>query len=225
MKRLIPTILILILMSAPVYSDEFQDIQDGIDAYELKDYKTALGKLKPLAEKGHSKAQFILGMLFAEGQGVLQNYVQAHKWFNLSADGIKEGGEWRESLSKIMTSAQIAEAQNLAKDWMEKQGKKMTIKEVGQSYMDRFDDWLGVMKPWFLDGYKKYMDGRYLDLTIKQAMVALILFPIGILVLIVISGRLILAGGDRIENLITSKKWFKSKKEEAKQDNSDSQSK
>ena len=73
-------------MSAPVYSDEFQDIQDRIDAYELKDYKTALGKLKPLAEKGHSKVQFTLGAMYGNGRGVRQDKKEAVKWFNLSAE-------------------------------------------------------------------------------------------------------------------------------------------
>ena len=60
MKRLVPVFLMLFLMSAPVYADDYQD---GLDAYERKDYKTAFEKLKPLAEQGNADAQMVLDAL------------------------------------------------------------------------------------------------------------------------------------------------------------------
>ena len=42
-------ILILSLIVAPVYADDFHE---GLDAYNRKDYKTALEKFKQLAEQG-----------------------------------------------------------------------------------------------------------------------------------------------------------------------------
>ena len=58
MKRLIPIILILTLMSVPVYAD---DLQDGINAYIQRDGETAMQKLLPLAEEGVSVAQYYIG--------------------------------------------------------------------------------------------------------------------------------------------------------------------
>ena len=49
---------LLLLVSTPVYADDFQD---GVDAYERKDYKTAFEKINPIAEQGGAKAQFNLG--------------------------------------------------------------------------------------------------------------------------------------------------------------------
>jgi TPR repeat protein len=63
-----------------------QDFDDGFKAYSSHDYAEAIRIWKPLAEKGGSAAQFNLGLLYYEGQGVPQNYSEAAKWFRLAAD-------------------------------------------------------------------------------------------------------------------------------------------
>lgn len=40
---------------------------------------------RPLAEKGGHVAQAMLGVMYAKGEGVPQNYVLAHMWSNLAA--------------------------------------------------------------------------------------------------------------------------------------------
>lgn len=62
------------------------DLEDGVTAYEKKDYKTAHEKFKPLAEKGNVSAQFNLGVIYDEGQGVQMDYKEAVKWYRLAAD-------------------------------------------------------------------------------------------------------------------------------------------
>jgi len=37
-----------------------------------------------LAERGNAEAQFYLGLMYGAGNGVPQDIVQAHKWYNLS---------------------------------------------------------------------------------------------------------------------------------------------
>jgi hypothetical protein len=45
-------------------------------------------------------------------------------WFNLAAaQGIKDAAKARDSLAERMTPTQIAEAQRLAREWMEKHQK------------------------------------------------------------------------------------------------------
>jgi TPR repeat protein len=47
----------------------------------------------------------------------VQDYVEAHKWFNLAADrGILNAAGNRDWLAKKMTPAQIAEAQRRARE-------------------------------------------------------------------------------------------------------------
>ena len=53
-----------------------------------------------------------------QGQGVPQDYVVAHMWLNLAAaQGVEDAREGRDRVAGMMTSAQIAEAQRLAREW------------------------------------------------------------------------------------------------------------
>jgi TPR repeat protein len=62
-----------------------------------------------------------LGWMYAEGRGVRQDSIQAHMWYNLSAaQGDQKAAEARDALAKQMTPAQIAEAQQLAREWKPK---------------------------------------------------------------------------------------------------------
>jgi uncharacterized protein len=63
-----------------------QDYADGVAAYEVGDYGTALRVLTPLAEQGNAAAQNGLGVLYYHGRGVPQNYAEALKWSRLAAD-------------------------------------------------------------------------------------------------------------------------------------------
>ncbi|MEE8141682.1 MAG: sel1 repeat family protein, partial [Planctomycetota bacterium] len=83
---------------------------------------TALTEFRLLAQQGNASAQSNLGFMYSEGQGVLQDYVQAHMWVNLAAVQGKESyWESRDKLAERMTPAQIAEAQQLAREWKAKQ--------------------------------------------------------------------------------------------------------
>ena len=65
------------------YDDDFEH---AADAFERNDYKTAYKSFLPLAEQGDAVAQYCLGIMYDEGQGVLQDYKQALKWYRLSAE-------------------------------------------------------------------------------------------------------------------------------------------
>jgi TPR repeat protein len=78
-----------------------------------------------LADQGNAHAQFNLGAMYANGQGVPQDYVRAHMWFNLSAaQGEKNANKQRDLVAKRMTEAQIAEAQKLAREWKPTKGPR-----------------------------------------------------------------------------------------------------
>jgi TPR repeat protein len=61
------------------------DFQKGLTAHESGDYATALRSWKPLAKQGNTDAQFLLGAMYDNGQGVPQNYKTAVKWYTLAA--------------------------------------------------------------------------------------------------------------------------------------------
>ena len=73
------------------------------------------------AEQGIADAQYNLGRLFAKGEGVAQDYVQAHIWYSLAArQGHQKATQLRDIVAGRMTPEQIAEAQKLAREWRPK---------------------------------------------------------------------------------------------------------
>ena len=95
-----------------------------------QDYKEAIRWYRAAAEQGHGNAQNNLGFMYDKGQGVAQDYIQAHLWLNLAAstggDGEdrEQAAKNRDSIAEKMTSAQIAEAQRLAREWKPKTGSQ-----------------------------------------------------------------------------------------------------
>jgi TPR repeat protein len=69
-------------LGTPAYAD----FQKGWDAYDRKDYATALKEWEPLADQGDVFAQSSLGGMYRDGLGVIQDYKKAVKWYRLAAD-------------------------------------------------------------------------------------------------------------------------------------------
>jgi uncharacterized protein len=61
------------------------DFQKGLTAAQSGDFATALREWEPLAKQGDASAQFNLGFMYDEGQGVSQNNKTAVKWYTLAA--------------------------------------------------------------------------------------------------------------------------------------------
>jgi len=87
----------------------------------IQDYAQAIKWFRKAAEQGNTAAQLNLGSMYDLGQGVPQDYVQAHKWFNIAAAaGRVEGARGRDIVAEKMTASQVADAQRLATEWVEK---------------------------------------------------------------------------------------------------------
>ena len=96
-----------------------QDYDKGWAAYLAGDYATALQEWRPLAEQGFAHPQYILGLMYYNGRGVLQDDVLAHMWYNIAgANGNPYGSEGRGEVEQRMTREQIAKAQALARRCM-----------------------------------------------------------------------------------------------------------
>jgi TPR repeat protein len=103
----------LFLFTGSVYGDDFQD---GMDAYDRKDYKEAVKWYRLSAEQGDTSAQYNLGVMYSNGQGVPQDYTLAHMWFNLSgSSGHKGSVKNRNIIEKKMSPSQIDKAQEMAR--------------------------------------------------------------------------------------------------------------
>jgi TPR repeat protein len=61
--------------------------------------------------------------MYYSGEGVPQDYVEAHKWRNLAAsrastEDRKRYADARDAVAAVMTPQQIADAQQRATDWL-----------------------------------------------------------------------------------------------------------
>jgi TPR repeat protein len=61
-------------------------LDEGIAALNKQDYTAALREFMPLAKQGNASAQFNLGVMYDNGQGVPQDYKEAVRWYRLAAD-------------------------------------------------------------------------------------------------------------------------------------------
>lgn len=114
MRHLIITAALMLVSSLAVAAD----FNAGMTAYERQDYKTAAEEFSALAEAGDYHAQYLLGRLYAEGNGVAQNKVQAYKWYDIAASrGHIHAAQARDTLARDMRRARITEAQKLARQW------------------------------------------------------------------------------------------------------------
>ena len=114
-RALLLSLTFLFLFSGSVYGD---DLKDGVDAYERKDYKTAHRLWLPLAEQGNVTAQYNLGHMYVNGEGVPQEYVLAHLWWDICGfSGDKDCVKSRNLVEERMSKQQIEEAQEMASNW------------------------------------------------------------------------------------------------------------
>ena len=94
------------------------DYEAGQQAWDAGRTHEALTQWQASAATGDRRAMLALGRLHLQGLGVLQDYVEAHKWFNLAASrGDTEALAERDALTEKMAPAQVAEAQALARVW------------------------------------------------------------------------------------------------------------
>lgn len=95
--------------------DENAEVEPGLLAYRSQAYGRALSLWLPLAQKGNSEAQFFVGGLYMDGSGVEEDVVQAHAWWQLSAEkGHAKAQEFLDLIEAIMTEEQRQQATQLA---------------------------------------------------------------------------------------------------------------
>ena len=63
-----------------------QDYGKGLAAAQSGDFATAFKEWLPLAEQGNADVQRNIGLMYQNGDGVVQDYVEALKWWRLAAE-------------------------------------------------------------------------------------------------------------------------------------------
>jgi TPR repeat protein len=82
------------------------------------DTTQAIAWYRKAADQGFAQAEAVLGSLYRVGLGVSQDYLQAYVWFSLAvAGGDTEALRVRDETGKLLTAAELAEAERRVRDW------------------------------------------------------------------------------------------------------------
>lgn len=88
------------------------DVRDGIEALDRKDFNRALQLIRPLAESGNPFAQWLLGDMYKDGEGLPKDMKMALNW-------------WTKAAAKGLPAAQLslgdsyAAGQGVPENWSE----------------------------------------------------------------------------------------------------------
>ena len=116
--RTIRATTLAIAFSLVVASPTRANYEAGQRALDAGDAAEALVQWRAAADTGDRRAMLALGRLYTQGLGVLQDYAEAHKWFNLaSSRGEVGAAAQRDALAEKMTPQQVAMAQERAMEW------------------------------------------------------------------------------------------------------------
>lgn len=108
-------VLLFSLQPVSVQGDDASDrraLEEALNALERKDFKRGLQIIKPMAEKGHPFAQWVLGDMFKDGEGVAKDIGAARSW-------------WMQAASKGLDAAEVSLGDSYAtgiggiEDWKE----------------------------------------------------------------------------------------------------------
>ena len=133
--------LLLLAMSSPLAHAAAPTSSDdafarGYADYRADNYAGALEHWRALAEAGHAKAQYGLGLMYASGQGVEKDEAQAVQWLRRAADQSEANAQL--NLAVMYANGRgVAQDYGQAVQWCEKaaaQGNAQAQTMLGQLY-------------------------------------------------------------------------------------------
>ena len=108
-RRIMVSVLAFLVLNCG--SARAGDLEDAAAAIEKQDYATARKLVTPLARRGDRGAQRILGFMYMYEAGVPRDYAKAYLWWSLAAaQGDSKSGEYRDTVTKLLTAEQLTEA-------------------------------------------------------------------------------------------------------------------
>jgi hypothetical protein len=86
MRNFLKVLLVLFVIApAPAMAG----FDEGRAAFIKGDWQTVKAEMLPLAEAGDAKAQIAMGLLYARGQAVVQDWAKAVYWFSAAVQAAK----------------------------------------------------------------------------------------------------------------------------------------
>jgi len=107
-------IVACILLGVFFQRADAQPYRAAKDLYDQGKFGEARPAFEQLAQSGSTEAKVYLGVMYAKGQGVPQDFVEAQKWFILAGDSGKKN---RQAIQAGITAAQQQLAESKALAW------------------------------------------------------------------------------------------------------------
>ena len=108
-------VLSMMMLFAPA---AYANYEQGVQAWDAKRYQEAVVHWTMAANQEDARAMLAIGRAYLQGLGVLQDYVEAYKWFNLAASrGNLDAVSERDAVATEMSVEERAKARQLARDW------------------------------------------------------------------------------------------------------------
>ncbi|MCZ6483022.1 MAG: hypothetical protein O6757_07230, partial [Alphaproteobacteria bacterium] len=113
----------------------------------MGDYATAIAELSSPAKRGDGRAQYQLGLIYAQGQGVRKDGLTALMWFTCSAAQetgamSREAAEWRDRIASGLGAGALSNVQNLAQ-WCPVKVSPQARKSYQGTKLPRRVSWIG----------------------------------------------------------------------------------
>jgi hypothetical protein len=117
-NRLFQALSLALLLTLFALTAPTADFGNAMGLYQKGDYPAAMKEFTVLAGQGDADAQFILGDMYAQGQGVAQDHVQAYKWYEIAShNGARDAPAARDALKNKMSAEDVKKAELLAQEW------------------------------------------------------------------------------------------------------------
>src|SRR5262245_52074662 len=132
-RRLAPALVaVLALAGLAAATPALADYNDGITAYENRDYAAAQRELQPLADRGDPRAPRLVGLMYRDGLGVRKDLIRAYMWFDLAAQRNQYGAaQLRDEVAQQMLPWQVDEAKKMVAGWPQPQQQPQTYADNG----------------------------------------------------------------------------------------------
>jgi TPR repeat protein len=86
MKKRLISVSLALMFELAINAPAIAGFDEGVDAHQAGNFATALREFRPLAKNGEPASQFSLGVMYANGQGVAQDYKEAVNWYRKAAE-------------------------------------------------------------------------------------------------------------------------------------------
>ena len=147
MIRFLTSLMVGAFFMFGAVSTHAQDFDRGSAAYQTGDFATAMKEWRPLAEQGDAVAQYNLGTMYDNGDGVVQDYAEAVKLYRLAAEqgdayaqnnlgvayGYGQGVLQDNILSHMWYNIASANGYKKSSEWRDEIAAKMTAADISKA--------------------------------------------------------------------------------------------